>query len=301
MKICFLIPHLLAFGGIRRIIELTNSLVDLGHVVYLFPESKEKYEWPLIKAKVLTWDDRLKQAFDVCCFSLESQHKEPEALTKRGTVYYILHYGAMYKMPEVCKASYRQPYYKVTNSKWTALKILDDCGDTPLVVSSAINRQYFYPVKCEKEYDLLCYGSKRLWKGTAKLEEIAQKCNLELERYDGKNLPQTKMGEEYSKAKIFLSGSQFEGWNWPCLEAMACGVPVIKTVDGGSAEYTENGVNCIECNYDEMPSAVTKVTEDKKLCNKLISGGFNTAAKYSNLIKPAREFEFHCKKAAGLL
>jgi len=52
-----------------------------------------------------------------------------------------------------------------------------------------------------------------------------------------------KLVEIYNKGTIFVSPTRAEAFNLPCLEAMACGLPVITTNYGGQTDYVndENG------------------------------------------------------------
>lgn len=299
MKIAYLVNHLACVGGIRRIVSLTNELVDLGEDVTIFIETELRYDWPVIKARILPWEDRLTGKFDVVCVSQEDQYLFPKDVDAKAIVYYILGYGAGYKIPDICRASYEQGYYMIANSNWTADRIADECGTRPFVVHGAIDTSLFHPVEVEKKYDLLCYGDKRPVKQIHRLQWVAARAGLNMYQYYGKKLPQSAMAEEYSKARIFLSGSLMEGWNWPCLEAMACGVPVIKTRDGGSADYCVDGENCIECEIEHMPDKIKLLRGDEELQHKLIHNGFETVKRFSDWRPFAELFIYHCKIASS--
>lgn len=48
------------------------------------------------------------------------------------------------------------------------------------------------------------------------------------------------MARVYRGGNVFVSPTRAEAFNLPCLEAMACGLPVITTDFGGQAEYVDN-------------------------------------------------------------
>lgn len=89
----------------------------------------------------------------------------------------------------------------------------------------------------------------------------------------------------YHEGDVFLSTSKAEGFNLPCLEAMACGIPVISTSYGGQTDYItdlngwlleegelkENqwdvmyeGVKWMEPNIDEIRKMLRKVYNEYK-------------------------------------
>jgi len=49
-----------------------------------------------------------------------------------------------------------------------------------------------------------------------------------------------KLVEVYNKGHVFVSPSRSDAFNIPCLEAMACGLPVITTTFGGQADFCTN-------------------------------------------------------------
>lgn len=57
------------------------------------------------------------------------------------------------------------------------------------------------------------------------------------------NIPYDKLVNLYNQCNVFVSSTRAESFNLPCLEAMACGLPVITTNFGGQIDYVnkENG------------------------------------------------------------
>ena len=54
------------------------------------------------------------------------------------------------------------------------------------------------------------------------------------------NLDYKKMVDFYNLGNIFISPTRAESFNIPCLEAMACGLPVITTEFGGQTDFVNN-------------------------------------------------------------
>ncbi len=86
----------------------------------------------------------------------------------------------------------------------------------------------------------------------------------------------------YNLASLFVYPSFFEGFGFPPLEAMACGVPVICShtscfpeVAGGAALLAD------PYNWGEIAWAMNEILSDEDLKNYLISRGFEQANKFS--------------------
>ena len=67
-----------------------------------------------------------------------------------------------------------------------------------------------------------------------------RKENLPLINIDIQNYPYNKLIDLYNKGTIFVSPTRAEAYNLPCIEAMACGLPVITTTFGGQTDYCSN-------------------------------------------------------------
>jgi glycogen(starch) synthase len=75
-----------------------------------------------------------------------------------------------------------------------------------------------------------------------------------------------------------------EPWGLVPLEAMAVGRPVIATGTGGSAEYLEDGVNCMLVapgDADALRAAIERLAHDPDLRARLVSGGLATAPEFT--------------------
>ena len=56
------------------------------------------------------------------------------------------------------------------------------------------------------------------------------------------NYSYERLNDLYNQCDVFVTTSQAEAFNLPCLEAMACGKPVIATMFGGQSDYVNNSV-----------------------------------------------------------
>jgi len=85
----------------------------------------------------------------------------------------------------------------------------------------------------------------------------------------------------YNLADVFLYPSFFEGFGFPPLEAMACGVPTIVSNVSSLPEVVGNGAVMINpYNVDELTFAIKEILEDKNLREDLIKKGLKQARKF---------------------
>ena len=213
MHIGWIEPHVKCFGGIRRILELSNRLQDKGHNQTIFIPASEmpsKDNWMPVKAQLLPLEKIESTELDVIIFNLESQWPLILKSPAKVKVYYILHYAPLYKDANEARNSYNIDCKKLANSNWTADMIFAETGERPIVVHGGINPEHFHPVKCKKKYDVLCYGSERIWKGTKTIEKAVKLLYCSMAKFDGKGNAQNKMAEVYNGARVFVSGSFYE-------------------------------------------------------------------------------------------
>ncbi|MCX7795788.1 MAG: glycosyltransferase family 4 protein [bacterium] len=94
---------------------------------------------------------------------------------------------------------------------------------------------------------------------------------------------QEELAHLYAISDIFVTGSYFETFHLPPIEAMASGTAVV-TTDNGGVEYCVNGVNSIIVPPKDpiaMAEAIEKLLLDKNLRNKIAEEGLKTARNYS--------------------
>ena len=85
----------------------------------------------------------------------------------------------------------------------------------------------------------------------------------------------------YNLAKAFVYPSFFEGFGFPPLEAMACGVPTIVSNASSLSEVVGDGAIMIDpYNADELAYTIKKVLDDKDLRDGLVKKGLKQAKKF---------------------
>lgn len=303
MKIAFLEPHLRVAGHIRRVLELGNELVRRGHqITYLLPSTEERRcDWMECLGRIEHIASAFMEPFDVLVFNDEPQWSLVDRFKEVGlTVYYVLAYGVLYDKPG-SRESYRFPVdLRLANSQWTADRIHEETGVRPTVMLGGVNRAHFRPVRVRKVYDVLTDGSPQPMKGTAEVEQACRQLDVRLEKYEGKNLPQSKMAKEYCRARVFAVGSFFEGFGQQGLEALACGVPLVTTDNGGCREYAFHEKTALVVPPREvraMAEAIKRLLDDRPLAERLRANGLRLVHEKFRWPEAARQFEEITEKA----
>jgi len=301
MKISFVEPHLKIFGGIRRVIELSNRLTERGYDVTIFHSDGSPCGWMKCKCKIKSYTDVLSETHDVLIYNDPNPTdyglvKEAEAKLK---VFYVL---ALYERsllkginPKIylpwkrrvllLKKSLKSPYLKLSNSTWMYYWLKYNMNIDSKLLIGGVNTEIFHPVDVEKDADevrILCSGDPRERKGTKTIfeaVEIAKKKEprIVLDTYYGKGIPQEKMAEKYCSGDIFVDGQWYAGWNNPVAEAMASKVPVVCTDIGGVKDFAFHEKTALLVppkDPDAMASAILKLIRHKKLRHTLRENAF---------------------------
>ena len=115
--------------------------------------------------------------------------------------------------------------------------------------------------------------------------------------------PRSELAGRYREADVLVFPSEWdEPFGLVPLEAMACGIPVVATGTGGSAEYLRDGENCLlfpAGDPDGLAAAIRRLAEDPGLRQKLIAEG-SQVAEARSLPRVADEIEaLHTAAARG--
>ena len=93
-------------------------------------------------------------------------------------------------------------------------------------------------------------------------------------------VPYDEVGKVYGSCDILIKSSILESFSYPPLEMMATGGIAIVAPNEGNIEYLKDGENCLLYEQGNIEDAVNKIElirKDKKLREKLIKGGTQTA------------------------
>jgi UDP-glucose:(heptosyl)LPS alpha-1,3-glucosyltransferase len=86
----------------------------------------------------------------------------------------------------------------------------------------------------------------------------------------------------YRMADVFVLPTSYETFSLVCMEAMACGTPVVACAVGGIEDYLKDGVNGWAVPRDGAAIAATlrRILSDPALWRRLRDGAIATAADY---------------------
>ena len=297
MKISFIEPHLKIFGGIRRIIELSNRLTKIGHDVTIFHSNGKPCEWMECVAKVKSYDEVLRESHDVIIYN-DPNITDYELVKKANAklkVFYVLElyekeflkeqninlkfklsFHRNRKRIRTLRKNLKSPYLKLSNATWEKEWLQKNMGIDSELLFGGVNPEMFHPLNIERrssEIRILCSGDPRPRKGTKTILEAVkiakkQEPKIVLDTYHGHGIVQKEMAKKYCSADIFVEASQSAGWNNPVVEAMACKVPVICTDIGGVRDFAFHEKTALlvpSTNSKAMASAILRLVRDEKL------------------------------------
>jgi len=94
----------------------------------------------------------------------------------------------------------------------------------------------------------------------------------------------------YNLASVFVYPSFYEGFGFPPLEAMACGLPVVASYAASLPEVVGSAALMVDpYNINDIARAMEKILIDESLKNKLVARGFEQVKKF-NWGKTGREY-----------
>jgi glycosyltransferase involved in cell wall biosynthesis/GT2 family glycosyltransferase len=287
LSIGFIEPHLEPVGGIRRVLETGNRLVERGHRVSIYlPDDREKAcDWMRCLPRVASVSDGTEDELDFLVFNHEPQWYLLERFERaRRTVFLALSHSRLYGKSGSWESLRCAVDLYLANSAWTADNIEHEIGVRPEVVPSGVDTELFRPGDGEREYPVLCVGDRRPWKGTAVIEEACRMLDLPLAKLLDEELSQEQLADRYRRAETFAVGSPLEGFGFPGLEALASGVPLVTTDNGGCREYAVDGETALIVPPDDpaaMAHAISRLRSDPELRSRLVEKGLETARRFS--------------------
>jgi GT2 family glycosyltransferase len=279
-------------------VEFANRLTARGHDVrfYLPDEQELRCTWMACDAPVFPISMGRDEPLDLVLFNHEPHwyllDRFPRA---KKRAFYALHYGRLYGKEGSWECLRAPVDVMFANSAWTADRIEDEIGVRPTVVLGGVNREVFRPFGGPKRYPLLCTGdTRRDWKGTDTITEAGRLLGVPVEGYSAKDLSQAQLGREYDAAEVFAVGSWFEGFCQPGLEALACGVPLVTTDNGGCREYAIDEKTALLVPPRDpraMADAIGRLLDDRPFAGELAANGLEVVARDFDWERRTDEFE----------
>ncbi|MGI2750018.1 glycosyltransferase [Bacillus cytotoxicus] len=316
LRIAYVMNHTRVCGGAKIILEHTNQLVDRGHEVFIISRDA-KPDWKEIKAKyiqALQQSSFVQSIPDVDIIVCTVADQVPECYLLGNAPVILFEQGDVYiyefdKIPQSSKEFYQKiwrfPIPVVGVSKVLMDTLDENFGCKGKILHNALNDNYFYPpIVNNKPHDklkVLFVGQENNhFKGISIVREalkIVRRTGREFDevwvsqttpksQFDGElviNPSQEQLGEIYRSSDIFISGSYYESFPLPPLEAMTCGCAVISTDNEGIKEYGIDGVNCVLGkigNPDSLASCLIDLIDNEEKRKNLIKAGYLTSEKF---------------------
>jgi glycosyltransferase involved in cell wall biosynthesis len=96
------------------------------------------------------------------------------------------------------------------------------------------------------------------------------------------DVPEDELPGFYSAADLFITASKLEGFGFPVLEAMACGVPVVCSTAGSLPEIAGEAAKLIHPNDTQgFVEAIFTLLRNSSLADQMIQLGFQNAQKFN--------------------
>lgn len=305
MRIAFIEPHLELYGGIRRVMELSNRLARLGDDVTIFHPAGTPCAWMEGLAKTRATSELARDAFDAVIFNDPPHYGLALRARARVKAFYVLCLDERERLGKfsikslwprkgrimALKHALSLPFLKIANATWMQLYLAGELGVESELLIGGVNREVFRPVPVDRApgvFRILCSGDPRERKGTGTIRaavEIVRRetPSVELVTYHGKGIPQERMAEAYCSADLFVDAQWYAGWNNPVAEAMACGVPVVCTDIGGVADFAfheETAVLVPVGNAGRLGSAIRRMMDDGDLRERMRRNAFRAVARF---------------------
>ncbi|SEG61751.1 glycosyltransferase [Paenibacillus sp. UNC499MF] len=338
LHIVFVMNQVGIWGGVKIVFEQANRLMEKGFRITIisrhpfpewFPLQAEYIQLPyaldlgqgipLCDLIVATYYDHIFECVQtgiapVVYFEQGDKHLfEPEKLEEEQSLFIQK------------QLNYADRILTVSNQAHNLLRDLYHCDST--VIHNGIDSHTFNPegsVPDRKRPYLLMMGNEQIaFKGIHDVWEAYLKSAAIKEHYDliwitpvepqfsikdkawitevHVNPTQQEIAELYRGASVFVSGSHYESFSLPVIEAMASGCPVVSTRNRGVLEYAAEGSNILLAEIgdpESLSKQLTYLLENPLLREKQIVKGLETAARFSwNAVLP--QIENYYKESAG--
>ncbi len=140
-----------------------------------------------------------------------------------------------------------------------------------------------------RKYNLVLVGRARDENFAKKISDLIKKLNLGSFVRHFEYAAESDLIKLYSNAEFLLYPSFFEGFGFPVLESISCGVPVITSNTSSLPEVIgQAGILVNPEDINQIKSAIEKLLLDKNLYQKLKKECLNQASKF-NWQKTARQ------------
>ena len=309
-SIAFVLPTTNISGGVNVVIKHCNILRNNGYDVFII--NMDKFDNNIVNndgeinvisryktESICHIDNMVATLWSTLYFIREYPNKSKMSYLVQNFETNFINYGSCVKQNANTTYSFDDVEY-LTISKWCQNWLKDDFERKSKYAPNGIKLEQF-PFT-ERKFDgkirILVEGnSADYYKNVDESFKIVEK--LDKSKYEIKYLsyqgepkkwyyvdeflhkvPYDEVGKIYNSADILLKSSILESFSYPPLEMMATGGIAVVAPNDGNIEYLRDKENCMLYEQGNIEDAVNKielVRKDKKLRDKLIKGGLDTA------------------------
>ena len=308
--IAFVLPTTNISGGVNVILKHCSILRKAGVNVFIINSDKvndniinKDGETEVISNVMSKIDAKIDMMVASLWATLEYVRGYPKVLTKAYLVQNFetdfMKYGDFSRIIANSTYSYDDIKY-ITISKWCQNWLEEDYGRKVIYIRNGLNlNQFPYKErKFSKKIKILVEGnSDDYYKNVDESFKIVEK--LDKEKYEihflsyqgtpkkwyyvdkfMHRVPYDEVAKVYQNADILIKSSILESFSYPPLEMMATGGLCVVVPNDGNVEYLKDGENCLfyqKGNISEAVEKIEQITQNKKLREKLIKNGLETA------------------------
>lgn len=308
--IAFVLPTTNISGGVNVILKHCSILRNAGMNIFIINSDSvddnvinKDGETEVISNVISKVDAKIDMMVASLWATLEYVRGYSKVLTKAYLVQNFetdfMKYGDFSRIIANSTYSYDDIKY-ITISKWCQKWLEEDFGRKVSYIRNGLNlNQFPYKErKFSKKFKILVEGnSDDYYKNVDESFKIVEK--LDKEKYEihflsyqgtpkkwyyvdkfMHRIPYDEVAKVYQEADILIKSSILESFSYPPLEMMATGGLCVVVPNDGNVEYLQDGENCLfyqRGNIEEAIQKIENITKDKKLREKLIKNGQETA------------------------
>ncbi|MDO8533110.1 MAG: glycosyltransferase family 4 protein [Dehalococcoidia bacterium] len=282
-RIFFVLPHANLRGGNKIVFEVADGLTDHGYSITILTPTGHPPAWMNVKTPFGSWDHWRKRITDDDIAIMTWDYDADYLMDIRGYKgYYVQHF--MHFIEDIFKLPLD---FFVSESSYIQKHTLETYGVRSHLIMPGIAHTVFQPYpdvpRIGNRVMTLGWGG---WKGTEDVEKA-----IELVRAQGQpvdftsvhDLSSEEMARAYCSSAVYVSGSWYEGFGLPLLEAMACGCPVATTDSKGIDDFAIDGETCLKVpprDPEAMAAAVLHLLRDPGLRRRLAANGLAMAQRF---------------------
>lgn len=276
-------------GGSRTIVKSANTLVDLGHEVYIFSHCPNMFTWNKLKAKHIQNSNPhyIFPKVDVIIATANTTAEHSIFQKAKLHTYWIRGIEVWNKPLDYLKTTWQLPFdFLMVNSEWQKEFIEVYTKLDIRIQYPGLELYFFVPDKSKRSKDFVKIGGlfhPAIHKGWLTFYEIAKKVNSNNIRFEVLSNLEANLNKEvisnvlvqpsetekkdwYQSCDIWLATTNLDGLHLPPMEAGLCGASIITltTVSSGVGDHAIHGDTALRFDSVEQAIKYIKLLVDSK-------------------------------------